>query len=229
VGATDVTLTLAMRPALSASGQIVFEGQKPQPAADQIKRYVVGFTGADGRSTGALFGRDPGADVGYFKWVDMAAGRYVFRTSSVPSGWSLKSATRGGEDIIDVPIDFTNDISTFIVTFTDQPTRITGSVRQASGAADTDAFVIIFPANPQRWVDAGRQPIRMRGQRVPGTGTFTIAGLPPGDYFLAAIAEASASTWQSPKFLDALSRQATRVRLDVGTTLTQDLKRVEVR
>jgi uncharacterized protein (DUF2141 family) len=228
VGTTDLVLSLTMRPSLAVSGRLVFEGQRSQPRPEQIARDVVNVTPADGRSVSSLTGRSAAGTPGTFSIVELAGGRYALRMFATPAGWYLKSMTRGGADVIDVPFELSDDLSDFIVTYTDKPTTIRGTVRTTAGAADPESLIIVFPVVAQRWTDAGRTPIRMRSTRTAATGVFTVTGLPPGDYLVAAVADASASTWQTPAFLEALSRVATRIRLEEGTTINQDLRRVEV-
>lgn len=228
VGANDVTLSLVLRAGLSVSGRVVFDGQRAQPQPDQIARNLVTVAYADGRSVSSPTGRDIGTPPGGFTIADVPGGRFVLRTVSTPGGWYLKSITRGGADAIDVPFDITDDVSDVVFTYTDRPAVVRGAVRTSAGADDAEALVIVFSANPSRWTEAGRTPIRMRTTRAGATGTYTFTGLPPGDYLIAAVADVSASTWQTPKYLETLGRQATRIRLDEGATIAQDLRRVEV-
>ena len=229
VGARDVTLPLTAHSGFTVSGHVVFEGQRAPPKPEQTTRGLVSIARADGRQVRDLLGRDAGAvQPGTFQWADIAGGRYVFRVAA-PSGWSLKSITRGGQDAIDAPFDLTEDISNVVVTFTDRPTSVRGTALTTAGAPDADALVIIFPVTPQRWTDAGRSPIQMRTARPSPSGAYSFSGLPPGSYFIAAVHDASASTWQTARFLEALSRQATRLRLDEGAAITQDLRRSEIK
>jgi len=164
-----------------------------------------------------------------FKWTDMPGGRYVFRTGTVPPGWYLHSAMRGGVDIIDVPIDVVEDITDIVVTFTDKPSPISGTVRAANGQPDPDALVIVFPVTPERWVDVGRVPLRLRSVRTDPFGVYKIGHMTPGDYLIAAVSDAVASSWQSPQFLSALRGQAAHVRIERGVGAQQDLRRQEIK
>ena len=230
VGSSDLTLTLVLKPALSVSGQLVFEGKGTPPDPKRIARDVVNVAPADGRALSSLTGRDWGMPPGGFTIGELPGGRYLLRSSySAPAGWFLKSMTRDGVDAIDVPFDLTSDIRSFVVTFTDRPAVVRGSVLTTAGVADPDAIVIAFPVSSQRWTESGRTPIRMRSARVTSTGTYVINGLPPGDYLVGAVADTSAASWQTPRFLETLSRGATRIRVDDGATVTQDLRRVEVK
>jgi hypothetical protein len=152
----------------------------------------------------------------------------VIRGYSIPGGWSLESITRHGVDLIDLAFELTDDLRDIVVTLTDRLTNVHGSVQTVGGTADADATVIVFPADSARWTNAGRSPTRMQTARASAQGTYSISGLPPGEYLIAAVAEATVSTWQTPAYLQALSRLATRLRIDDGATIAQDLRRVEV-
>ena len=61
------------------------------------------------------------------------------------------------------------------------------------------------------------------------TGAYKINGLPPGTYYVAAVADEFASDWQDPTFLETLSRNASQVTLDDGQKKTQDLRTMQLR
>jgi hypothetical protein len=138
-------------------------------------------------------------------------------------GWALESVTLNGQDLVDRPFEVTEDVRDLVVTLTDRPAEIRGTASQSNGAPDRDALVIAFPADPLRWLDFGRAPQRFRTMRPDSAGRFALTAVPPGDYFVAAISEAAAGDWMNPAFLENVSRQAARVHVDVGTTLTQAL------
>jgi hypothetical protein len=223
----DSSVQVALRPSLSVSGRLVFESGKPQPATP-LRRDVLALVYADGRQRNALTGRDSTAEPGVFAITDVAGGRYLLRTWTVPSGWTLRSLTWRGVDVIDVPIDVTENVSGIVATFSDRPSVLSGVVRTTAGAPDSEASVVVFPANPNRWTDSGGSPIRMRSVRTAPDGTYSISGLADGDYLVAALHDAAASSWRSARVLEQLSRIAVRITL-AGNTVTQNLSRSEVR
>ena len=230
VGARDLTLALTLRPPLRVSGRFAFEGAAPPPRSDQVLRDIVSLVPADGRQLiGSRGGRDPGAAGGTFSILDVIGGSYILMPASPATPWVPKSITWRGEDVIDTPIDLTEDITDVVVTFTDRPISIMGTVRTPSGAPDTEALVIVFPTNPARWSRNGVAPMRLRNTRVTPLGTFRLPVVPPGDYFLAAMHDAAVVNGISPALLQELSKHAVRLRLDEGATVTQELRRVEIK
>ena len=69
-------------------------------------------------------------------------------------------------------------------------------------------------------------PNRLRETRAATSGVFSIAGLPPGEYFVIAIDDAQADGWQDPARIDALRAQATRVSVREAEQKQVDLRLV---
>jgi hypothetical protein len=123
-----------------------------------------------------------------------------------------------------VPVEIKGDISGIAIQFSDAVSEIAGTVRNAKGAAESSASVVVFPIDRQRWTGYGsRFPRRARLTSVSLSGTFAVMALPPGDYFVAAIPDTLIDSWQDPKTLDALGRTATRVSLGENEKRSVDL------
>jgi hypothetical protein len=116
-----------------------------------------------------------------------------------------------------------------VLVLTDRPTLLSGTVRNQQGQGDTQADVVVFPADHQRWKQYGVGGRRARIARATKTGAYSIQGLPAGDYYVVAVDSASSREWQDPKFLEAASRVATRVTLLDGDKKTLDLKTSRIR
>jgi hypothetical protein len=160
----------------------------------------------------------------------LPGGKYLVRVGGNPPGYWLRSVMSEGRDISDTPLEVgVADVGSIVITFTDRPTKLTGSVRGANGNADPDAMVVIFPADSTAWTGFGLNPRRMRSARVAKSGAYSFTGLPPGEYVVAAVKEENLDSWQYPDALEALSRLGTAVRLLEGDTRTQDLKTGVVR
>jgi hypothetical protein len=156
------------------------------------------------------------------------AGKYVLRVSGAPRGWALLGANFAGRDITSTAVELKNDdIDGVVVTFTDRPTDLSGTVTGASGP-DSSAAVIIFPTDPANWAGTGSAPRDLKNARASDTGAYSFSNLPPGDYYIAAVSDALAVDWQNPEFLTALSRAATRIRLSEGEKKTQALRTTPV-
>jgi hypothetical protein len=219
---TDIALTLQRSSTIQ--GHVQFRGAGTPPNADQLSRIPVVAESASGASVGAPPGR-VGAD-GHFTINNLLPGRYFVRAGSSPPGWSFASATSNGQDASDVVLELGpgDTIDDLVITFTNRPTTLTGTVRDARGGPVSSATVIIFPADRAYLGEYGLNPRRLRNTRVPENGVFGVTGLPAGQYLLVAIDEADANNWQDPARLDAWRTVATRVTLSEAETKVQDLR-----
>jgi sarcosine oxidase gamma subunit len=141
----------------------------------------------------------------------------------------FKSAMYEGRDIADEPFDLgSTDVNGVVVTFTTRGTRLSGAVRSERGRPDPETSVLLYPASPSAWTPTVSS-FRMRSVRTSATGTYSMTSIPPGEYYVVAVAEETFPGWQDPKRLAELARRATRVRIADGQTLVQDLRTVRDR
>ena len=133
------------------------------------------------------------------------------RVTHVPSGWTLQAILLNGIDITDTPLPFgktDQSITDVEVVLSRRVTVINGQVSARGRPAV--AAVLLFPADRTSWYPHSRYFARGSAGR---DGTFTIVGLPPGNYFALAITAAIGLTdgddWQDPDYLDAHAARAT--------------------
>jgi hypothetical protein len=223
VGRLDVTdLTIPLRTGLRVSGRVEFEGTKEKPGGTALSRISIMLEPVEGRLTTTQPGGriDPALQ---FLTYGMPAGKYFVRTRPIP-GWTLKSAMYQGRDLSDVPVDLESaDVSGVVITFTDRPTELSGTVQTSSGA-DPSATVIVFPSDNTGWTTAGINPRRVRTTSTSATGVYKFTGLPAGSYYIAAVPQESAAELLDPKVLETLSRTAARAMLDDGEQKTQNVR-----
>jgi len=226
VTASDVNgLSLMLRPAIRTNGTIAFTGGAVKPTSDKLAAISVSLEAADGRTAvagGSARGRiDPN---GTFQTMGVPPGKYIVRVQGAPEGWAFLGAMMGGRDVSIEPIEISSsDVNGIALTFTDHPASFGGMVTTSNGAPDPGATVLLFPTESDGWAGHGAQPRRIRSARVAKDGTFDIANVPPGTYLAAAVSDAIAAD-TNPKFLDALSRSATRVEIAEGDKKKQTLK-----
>lgn len=159
---------------------------------------------------------------GSFTIPNVVAGSHMVRVSNLPTGWALRGVTSGGRDITDQWLEVRNGqtLAGVQVVLTDRVTTITGSV-EASPEDRSDCYVIAFPADPGQWRARSR---RVRGVRCDEKGVYTITGLPPGDYYLAAATDLEPGSWFDPSLLAELQKTAARVSVEEGETKTAPLR-----
>lgn len=155
-----------------------------------------------------------------FTSVPLVPGEYYVRVTGLPLGWYLKAITIDGDDALDVPTHL-GDVNDprIVISLTDQPTTITGSVRDSRMQVASGATVVVMPASTARW-----SPNRARQTRASMSGLFEISGLPAGEYLIVAFDDASADGLQDERVLTQLRTLATRVSLQNQESRTVNLK-----
>jgi uncharacterized protein (DUF2141 family) len=138
---------------------------------------------------------------------------FVMRRSPADS-WYLKSVVISGQDVTERGFDFgagPRTIDGAEIVISRSGATISGRVN--SGATETNSFgVVVFPVFRDQWVP--HSP-RLKFTRSTDDGAFRVTGLPPGDYYVAAVdridGTAQAGEWQSADVLTQLVSSAERV------------------
>jgi hypothetical protein len=225
VGGDDIVgADLVLRPALTVSGQVEWTGSAPRPDATAASRTVsITLEPADGRtSLGSAPVRGQLSQSGTFTTSGALPGRYFVRATGLPPGWFFRGATAGGADVSDVPLEISSeDVTGVIVSFTDRRTEVAGTVEAGDGASRA-MTVLAFPSARDGWTTAS--PRRFASARVDAKGTYQLVGLPPGQYYVAAVADELAADWQNPATLESLIGSAVIIDLTDGQRAAQSLK-----
>jgi hypothetical protein len=222
-------LSFVLRPALRVSGRVEFEGSTTKPVVGGAggRAIPLMLESADGRPIGAPTPNPPVAwTPDAFTLSGLSGGSYFLKVSNSPAGWMFKSAMLDGRDISESPLDLQRDVSGIVITFTDRWSGLGGTVQ---GRGADGATVMMFPIDSQSWSNYGSTPRRLKSARVNAQGRFGMSSVPPGDYYVVAIADELSDDWRDPKMLDALARVATRVTIMEGEHKTVDLSIKEVR
>jgi hypothetical protein len=233
----DVTgLSLALQPALSVSGRLVFDGATPPPADLSKVRLNLGPAPTTGTTTTTItMGGTPpeiNAD-GTFTLTGATPGRYRL-SASVPGplstgvglpttpAWSVKSILSGGVETLDSALEIsTSDVSGIVVTFTDRPTELSGRLVDAKGKPTPEYWVVAFTTDRTFWTPGSR---RVRTTKPDADGKFKLIGLPPGDYYMVAITDLDQADMSDATFLEQLAAASFKVTLADGEKKTQELK-----
>lgn len=219
---------LTMRPAMTLTGRLAFDGASPPALAG--RRIPVQALSATAGNIAASATDTAGA----FSIAPIMPGRYIlggplfFGAASMDSvAWTLQSVVADGRDITDLPLEITDRIpKDLVVTYTDKWQELSGRLTTASGAPAAEFTVIAFPANRNYWLPASRRIVTAR----PGTnGEFALSGpglatLPPGEYLIAAVTDIDRNEQHDPAFLATLVTGAVPVTLSLGGRMVQDLR-----
>ena len=219
VGGDDLSdLVVPLRPALRVAGRIEYRGEStPRPAAIGIT-FETPFG-----ELGQFFVQPTKGATLTFSTV-AAGGQYIARPYEM-SGWFVQSVTLDGKDITDRAFDLTADATSLVVTYTDRPSKVSGTVTDEQGSKSATAVVLVFPADPRKWSGYGDSPRTLKSALTTRSGVYTIDHLPPGDYYAIAIGAADIDGWKDPATLEVLATQATKLTVAAGDTLkTLDLR-----
>jgi hypothetical protein len=220
VNGSDVSgVVLRLESGARVSGTIRFDGASQAPALDGVQ-----ITLSPRLRGGAPFTRSLAA-------TPDASGRFLF--SSVPPGpydvqvglgeltgsqtvtWALESATVSGHDVADGTLDVGQgvDIIGVTVTLTDQQTRISGTLFDSAKRPTSQFSLLLFSVDRRHWTPRSR---RVQFVQPAVDGTFSVEGLPSGEYFVVAVTTDTSGIPVDEVYLQQLAGMATRITLARG-------------
>ena len=208
-------LTVTLRTGVRVSGQVVFDGAAPPPTPEQLQRMVITLRPAGGRS-----GPQPMPtrlnDEHRFTTGQFRPGRYILAIPA-PAPWTLESVMVEGRDITGHPLELPDgDLDQVVVTLTDRPASLSGSVRGTGTNPPAGATVAVFPSDVQDWVARGMADARAHSAIVGENGAFAIPNLLAGDYLAVAIDVGTVVDLRDPATYERLARAGTRVTIGHG-------------
>ena len=224
VNGADQSVALALQPAMTLSGTVVFDGAAlSRPASLATMRVSMQSMDAGRVSIGV-----PPAAVnpdGTYVIRGVTPGRYRLSATSpsAPVGWMLRSAVVGGVDSLDVPIDVgpSQPVEGAVLTFTDHPTELSGVLQTPAGVPTSNYFIIVFATDKRARTPSSRRTVMARPA---SSGRYTVRNLPPGEYFVAAVTDVEFNAWFDPAFLSELVASSTKVTFGEGEKKTLDLR-----
>jgi uncharacterized protein (DUF2141 family) len=224
VSGQDLEVPLTLQPGVPIKGRVIFEGLQPSPAEISTLTFslvAVGSSGAALWSGGGKVDAD-----GRFGFASVPPDTYQFvakwTTSGADDKWTIKSSMANDRDAFESPlrVDPGRPLD-WVVTFTDKPAVLTGTLQDGSGRAATDYYIVIFSSDRGHWTPGSR---RVRVIRPATDGAFVARGLPAGEYFIAALTDLEPGESNDPTLLAQLASAASKVTLRDGATTTQDFR-----
>jgi hypothetical protein len=215
-------VTVQASPGTTLEGRFIVEGTDDPP----LRTLAIHASAAD-LDRGPRSGRGPEGlavhDDGRF-YLSGLHGPMRFSATSLPSRWYLKSVTIAGSDVTDAPFDFGSSAQTLsdaeIVLSTEGAT-IAGVVTDGPNTRASNFVAVAFSTSRDTWFNGSRL---VKQRRSEANGSYTIEGLPPGEYWVAAVDRLESGNWLTPDNLDALVPSAARVTVSEGQALTTGLR-----
>ena len=159
---------------------------------------------------------------GRFVIRGLSPGRYRVGVRGLPDGWMLASAMFDDIDVADYHLQVeARPLSGGVVTLTARRAQLTGVVSGSSGDPASDYAVLLFPSDRELWVPQSR---RIHVAQPGADGRYTVRGLPPGEYRIAAVIPPEAGQQFDPEFLAQAMSGSTSVTIAAGEQKTQDLR-----
>jgi hypothetical protein len=216
-------LTLTLQQGMTISGKIILEGstQPPPPLA----RLTVNLVSAQNEVNLGVSSAQVDAN-GQFTITGVTPGRYRL-SAAIPgsrpdtAAWLPKSATIEGQETLDAFYSLRRSVDDAVITLTDTPTELTGSVQDPSGRAAPEYQIVVFPTDKQYWTPQSR---RIQSVKPTSAARYTIRNLPAGEYFMAAAVDIESGEQFDPAVLQQLSAAAFRIVLTDGEKKTQDIR-----
>ena len=218
-------LRIATAAGARVKGRVVFDGAAPRTGGVGPPRVYAQPEDPQSPTAGLGFMMGPGGGViaedGTFELGNLT-GKVLFRAATPPN-WTLRSVTIDGEDMTDTAYEFkgAQGPSEVRIIMTDKLTEVTGSVTDDRGRALANYVVILLPEEPITGTVAMRYT---RTTRPDQQGAYSVRGLPPGRYVLAAVQTLEQGREWEPEFQSRVRDVARSLTLREGQSVTVDLK-----
>jgi hypothetical protein len=230
-GQTDVVVngvdvrdvSVSLEPALSLTGRVTFDDGPVPP--DMATRVRLALTPAESTAPASQLVAQV-TPSGQFRIAGVVPGTYRFTasiTGTADSTWALAAAMAKGADAMDLPFEIGagENVTGALVGFTRLSQEVSGVLQNAAGLPATEFTLIAFPTDRNYWRAATR---RTQTARPATDGRFVLRGLPPGDYFIAALTDLNPSDASDPSVLELIVPGAVRFTLRPGEKKTQDFR-----
>lgn len=232
---------VTLRPGSRVLGKFEFHGSSALPPPDALQRVQVNLSRADRPATFIPNTATQVTPDGQFTTSQYEPGPYFITANGPLGNYQLESVTRAGQTFDLLPLDLSGgDAAGIVISFTDTPTIISGSVSGArmttaapatgvSAMPDVAGIVLAIPEQYQAWLAHGMAPRGSRVNTIDRQGRYRLSGLAPGDYVVAAISMKDNATAHDAAFYEAIARAGTHVTLTAGETRTVDVTLSEIR
>jgi hypothetical protein len=215
-------VVLQLQRGFEVSGSYTFDGTPPQPP--DLSRVRFTLTPASTINVDTMAPQPAAVNTpGRFTLRGVTPGRYRLNATGLPAGWTMKSAMFGGRDVLDTMLDVKggDELTGGMVTFTNRPAELSGSLQDQSGKPVADYTIVVFPSDRRFWTPQSR---RIQAVRPSTDGKFSFRNLPAGEYRLMAVIDPEPGDWFDPAFLDQLLGAAVPVSMSEGEKKVQDVR-----
>ncbi|HEX5069563.1 MAG TPA: carboxypeptidase-like regulatory domain-containing protein [Vicinamibacterales bacterium] len=221
-GVDQTNLTLSVAPMLSLSGRVLIDGAAP-PDMRQV-RVQLEPVGNANRSPGPASPDQSGA----FTITGVLPGRYRLSASASASSpgvtWAALSSQIDGQDGLVTPFEIRADRppASLVVTLTDRPAEISGTLLDGAGRPVAGMTLLVFPTDRSKWI-ANSSRVN-RSTRSGPDGTYRFASTLPGEYYLVVVTDLDPVEWTDPAFKEQLVAAAQTLTIGKGEKKVLNMK-----
>jgi hypothetical protein len=150
-------------------------------------------------------------------------------TFDVPGGnWVAQHAWKDSVDLLDAGIDVApgQTIEDVELVITERRTELSGQIADDRGQPVTDAWVVVFPEDRNRWTTGSRY---LRPTRPDTNGKYTVRLTPHDAYRVIVVRGLEDGQWSDPEFLSRALDYATAFALRDGETRIINLRLAEIK
>jgi len=159
-------------------------------------------------------------DDGTFQMQPIGTGRYRLGVMPLPKGAYVKSAHYGQEDVTRAPLEIGGRAAPLEIDISLKAATITGALSGDNSEPLSGVQVTAWPKVP----NLGDSALGVKSASTDQRGAFSIAGLPPGEYYVAAWEEIDSGLRTYPDFLAKFTDRAAAVKLDEGSQASVAVK-----
>lgn len=152
-------------------------------------------------------------DDGTFQIPPIGTGRYRLGVMPLPKGAYVKSARYGPEDVTRAPLQIGGRAAPLEIDISLKGATLAGALSGDNGEPLSGVQVTAWPKIP----NLGDSALGVKSASTDQSGVFSIAGLPPGEYYVAAWEEIDSGLRTYPDFLAKFTDRAAAVKLDEGS------------
>jgi hypothetical protein len=149
--------------------------------------------------------------------ANVPPGRYRLAVANPPEGTYLKSVKLGGQEVSDSGFDVASGTEVEILLSANAP-QVHGTVRDPGQQTVAGATVVLVPARDRRdryWL--------YRTTISDQNGSFSVSGVPPGNYTAIALLSPEDGIWQDPGFISQKESRGKVLALVEGANETVPL------
>lgn len=226
VGSGSPPVSVRLNDGLLLAGKVQIDGPPPAHRID-FSQSVVRLDPLFTIATAQAGVRATVDETGRFSAQGLLPGTYRVRPIG-PKGWAFTSAAIGNRILPADVIRLSTDQTDLTVKFTDHVTVVRGTVADNSAGGVTSATVLLFPSDPRLWT--ANDSRRLRRLSPGDDGTYTLVGVPPGDYLLLAVSDSRLpDNWPQPDALAKLMLMSPEHRLVIRPADIEIVKHLAVR